>query len=615
MMKNIFLSILLILVFTSCEDFLNVPRETLDITTEEVWGKYLNAKTFTDNLYPELIAFSNQHAVGYGTGAFKRAGFPNIASDQMRIYGKIDWELFYFNEPTFSGDFCNMGSTYVSNRGNDFKSYWNVVWKPVSRANIILENIKYINDAPTDKDVKYLRGQALFARAFAYSYMLDLWGGMPYITKTQNFDSDLNLSRLSYHETVLKIVEDLDSAALYLPPVWGSGDNKDVNRFTSVAAKALKSRVLLYDASPLSNSTNDMQRWVLAAEASWDALDYALQNSYSLLPFTKYPNLFHKDLSNSEFLYVQNEVNKIRVNDARFARQYFPPSVTNDLIGGAGVYVTQDMVDRFEVVQKTGNLITKALTQNDALTEGFYNPQDPYKNLDPRFYFDIIYHGKNWHPIPDGAKVNSIKIGSTNRGFFDMTGPDTYQNFEDYRNQTSYFIGKFWDGASFWNNFNSGGTAKPCPIIRLAELYLNYAEACNEAYESGNAKVSNATMTALDAVNIVRTRAGMPAIDSRYTADYQVLRERILNERFVELCFEANHPFVDNRRWKLIEKNEYRDTYKMVITKTSEPGYPTGYKFEKQFFEKRSYEPKMYFFPIPQYDINKYSNFKQNQGY
>lgn len=613
-MRSILFTII-ILVFVSCEEFLNVPRESLDITTEEVWQKYLNAKTFTDNLYPEMVAFGYQHAIGLNAGTWKRAGFPNIASDQLRIYGKINWESYYFNEPTFSFDFCNMGSTYLSNRAADYRSYWYVVWKPISRANIILENVKYIKDAPNDTELDYLKGQALFARAYAYSYMLDFWGGMPYITQTLNFESDMNLPRLTYHETVEKIVEDLDAAALLLPPVWGVGDNKDLNRFTSVAAKALKARVLLYDASPLSNSSNDKQRWIKAAEASWEALDIALKNGYSLLPFSKYPNLFHKDISNSEFIYAQNETTRLRVTDGRFSRQYFPPSITNDLNGGAGVYVTQDMVERFEAVQTSGNIITKALPINEALAEGFYDPQDPYKNLDPRFYFDIIYHGKTWHPTPDGGKVNPIKIGPTNRGFFDMTGPDTYQNFEDYRNETSYYIGKFWDGASSWNNYNSGGTAKPIPIIRLAELYLNYAEACNEAFQSGDAKVSNSSMTALDAVNAVRSRAGLPGVDTRYTQNYITLRQRILNERAVELCFESNHPFVDVRRWKLIETDEYRDTYKMVVTKTEEAGYPTGYKFEKQFFEKRSYAPKMYYFPIPQYDINKFPKFKQNPGY
>ena len=607
--------IIVVFVLASCEKYLDVPKESLDIETIDVWGKFLTAKDFTSLLYPDMITFSNQHATGIGTNSSKRAAFPNITSDQLRTYGNVNWEVNYFNESAFSYQFCNLGSAYISNRGNDYRSYWKVVWIPIRRANVILENTKLINDAPSSTDVGYLRGQAFFGRAFAYSYILDLWGGMPYITSVLGFDSDLNLTRLSYHETVQRIAQDCDSAALLLPARWGIGDNKDVGRFTSVAAKALKARVLLYDASPLSNTANDNDRWIKAADANWEALRFALANGYSLLPFAKYPNLFHKDFDNTEFIYVQNDALKFPMTNARFANQYFPPSVTNTT-GGAGVYVTQDMVDRFEAVQKTGTTITKALAIPEAEAAGFYNNQDPYKNLDPRFYIDIIYHGKSSHPLPDGAILNPIKIDVGKRGFFDMAGPDIEQGVSsEDNNKTSYYIGKFWDGASFWNNYNSGGTAKPCPIIRLAELYLNYAEAANEAYGGGNGKAAAATMTSLDAVNAVRARATMPNIDSRYTADKLILRKRILNERSVELCFEANHPFVDVRRWKQIETDEYRDTYKMIVTKNVGSEYPTGYKFDKVFYEKRSYGPQMYYFPIPKYDTDKFPAFLQNPGY
>lgn len=152
----------------------------------------------------------------------------------------------------------------------------------------------------------------------------------------------------------------------------------------------------------------------------------------------------------------------------------------------------------------------------------------------------------------------------------------------------------------------------------MAELYLNYAEAANEAYKAGDGIVSGATLSALDAVNAVRNRALMPDIDARFTSVYTKLRERILNERAVELCFEANHPFVDVRRWKLIETDDYRNTYKMMITPnpsgiTAE--HPTGYIYTKEFYEKRHYDPNMYFFPIPLYDILKYPTFLQNPGY
>ena len=110
-MKKILYIVVLFMLF-SCESYLDVPREALDITNQDVWGKYANAKTFTTKLYPDIITFSNQHAVGIGTGDNKRAGFPNIASNQLRIYGDVDWERVNFDEPNFSQTFCNMGSAW-----------------------------------------------------------------------------------------------------------------------------------------------------------------------------------------------------------------------------------------------------------------------------------------------------------------------------------------------------------------------------------------------------------------------------------------------------------------------------------------------------------------------
>lgn len=628
MKKAIFCILVLTVGLISCESYLDVPNEKVRVSDENVFGTYTSARDYTTKLYADLVCITYQHNTGLGTRAERRAGFPNVASDQIReLTNDIDWELRYFDENNFTSDFC-VNSTTGTNRGNDNRSYWRLVWLPIRRANVVLEKSYLIKDAPSQADVNALRGQAYFARAFTYSYMLDLWGGMPYITKVLNFQDDLGAPRLSYHETVLRIVSDCDSAAKLLPARWNTMTNlhnENVGRFTSVAAKALKGRVLLYDASPLSNENNDNNRWQIAATACWDALSFAKENGYEMLPFSKYANLFHKDYDNTEFIYAQHDVKSVAISDLRLATNYFPPTVTGNTSWGGGVYVTQDMVERFEAVDTiAGGIISKALPIDLAEQAGFYKKQNPYALLDPRYYFDIIYHTKTKHKLPDGGMIN-VRIGKVGgkpeRNSFDMTsntGLDMIQSQSNFTNKTGYYIGKFWDGASFANLHNSGSWALPCPIIRMAELYLNYAEAANEAYKAGAGTVTSASLSALDAVNAVRNRALMPNIDTQFTSDYTKLRERILNERAVELCFEANHPYIDVRRWKLIETDAYRDTYKMVITAnptgiTAE--YPTGYVFSKEFYEKRAYNPCMYFFPIPLYDIHKYPTFLQNPGY
>jgi len=612
----------------SCESYLDVPSEKVSVTDENVFETYVSARDYTTKLYSDLVNISSQHNLGLGARAERRSGFPNIASDQIRIYtNDQDWELRYFDENNFTSDFC-VNSLSGANRSNDTRSYWRFVWIPIRRANVVLEKSYLIKDAQSQADVDALRGQAFFARAYTYSFILDLWGGMPYITKVLNFQDDLGAPRLSYHETVMNIVADCDSAAKLLPARWNTLtnlQNENVGRFTSVAAKALKGRVLLYDASPLSNEANDKSRWVLAAEACWDALSFAKDNGYEMLPFSKYANLFHKDFDNTEFIYVQHDAKSVAISDTKLSTNYLPPTVTGNTTWGGGVFVTQDMVERFEAVETNSDgQITKALPIEVAEQEGFYMKQNPYASLDPRFYFDIIYNKKSTHKLPDNAEIN-IKIdkvkGKPERNSFDMTSPnglDMVQSQTNFTNKTGYYIGKFWDGASSANLHNAGAWALPCPIIRMAELYLNYAEAANEAFIGGAGTVTGANMSALDAVNEVRKRVNMPDIDVRYTGEYRSLRERILNERAVELCFEANHPFVDVRRWKLIETDAYRDTYKMVIIPNpsgSTVEFPTGYIYTKEFYERRSYNSRMYFFPIPLYDILKYPSFLQNPGY
>jgi hypothetical protein len=626
MEKAVFCILFVAISLVSCESYLDVPIEKVSITDKNVFETYVSARDYTTKLYSDLVNLAYQHNVGLSTTAEKRAGFPNVASDQIREFtNDINWELRYFDENNFTQDFCV--NNILSNR-TDPRSYWRFAWLPIRRANVVLEKSYLIKDAQSQSDVDALRGQAYFARAFTYSFMLDLWGGMPYITKVLNFQDDLGAPRLSYHETVMRIVADCDSAAKLLPTRWNTLtnlQNENVGRFTSVAAKALKGRVLLYDASPLSNETSDNSRWLTAAEACWDALRFAKENGYEMLPFSKYANLFHKDFDNTEFIYVQHDAKSVDVSDTRLSTNYLPPTVTGNTTWGGGVFVTQDMVDRFEAIDTvSGGTIAKALPIDLAEEAGFYKKQNPYALLDPRFYYDIIYHGKSTHKLPDGGMIN-IKIdkvkGKPERNSFDMSSPnglDMIQSQTNFTNKTGYYIGKFWDGATSANLHNAGSWALPCPIIRMAELYLNYAEAVNEAYKGGAGTVSGANLSALDAVNAVRKRVNMPDVDSRFTVDYTKLRGRILNERAVELCFEANHPYVDVRRWKLIETDDYRDTYKMMITAnpsgiTAE--YPTGNIYTKEFYEKRSYNPRMYFFPIPLYDILKYPTFLQNPGY
>ena len=148
----------------------------------------------------------------------------------------------------------------------------------------------------------------------------------------------------------------------------------------------------------------------------------------------------------------------------------------------------------------------------------------------------------------------------------------------------------------------------------MSELYLLFAEAANEAWVSPAQRNTSCKYTAEEAVNIVRTRAQMPNIASKYLTQ-NAFRERVRNERRVELCFEDNRLF-DIRRWHIAHLPENRDMWKMEISKVAKnTTFPTGFRYTPRLYTQRVFEEKHYLFVIKLDDTNIGPNFLQNQGW
>ncbi len=164
--------------------------------------------------------------------------------------------------------------------------------------------------------------------------------------------------------------------------------------------------------------------------------------------------------------------------------------------------------------------------------------------------------------------------------------------------RTGYYLRKTWGEQSVNNKTTPQYTD---PIIRLGELYLNYAEAANEAY-GPNGMAPGASMTALQALNKIRARAEMPNVLNAYVGSKDLLRQRIKNERTIELCFEGSHYFHDIRRWK--DAPEVMtgtlfgvDVEKVPVSKT----YPTGFKYTRQALpatRQTKWKDAMYYLPF-----------------
>ncbi|WP_149240357.1 RagB/SusD family nutrient uptake outer membrane protein [Dyadobacter sp. 32] len=475
-----------------------------------------------------------------------------------------------------------------------------------------LKNINMLKDV-NEVDINDFKGQSHFIRAFAHFELFRLWGPMPYLNSVIGPDDQWDIPRLSKHETLIRIAADMDTAASFFekanlmrrdpgPGIAGHLNNPEQKRPNGVAAKAFKARALLYAASPLNNELG-IKDWEEAAKANWEAIKIAEEYKYDLLSLADYKKNYIGNLYSNEQLWGWSAGNGRAYNSGDFQGQ------VNGVFGGgktgwSGECPSQNTVDKFET--KWGEPLNTEADRQAAAAAGHYNEQDPYANRDPRFAIDIIY---NTAPIPGygAAKIYYETINGA--AVYGQLLDPTYAGIT----RTGYYERKTWGEQSVNNKTTPHYTD---PIIRLGELYLNYAEAANEAY-GPNGMAPGATMTALQALNKIRTRAGMPNVLPAYTTSKEKLRDRIKNERTIELCFEGAHYFHDIRRWKdapaVMGGTMYRvDIEKVPVSAT----YPTGFRYTRlplSADRQVRWKDAMYYFPFNTEDTYKMKNFVSNE--
>lgn len=425
-------------------------------------------------------------------------------------------------------------------------------------------------------EIKRWKYEARFLRAYFYFELVKRYGGVPILTQVFSVDDDFqSVKRNTLAECIQYVTSEADSAARNLPVVYAAPAT-DLGRATRGAALALKSRALLYAASDLFNTTSwaggyanpelisltgDRQaRWKAAADAAKAVIDlagtgYALHNNYR--------NLF---ITNS---YTLPEIIFARRNAAEntFERANYP--IGYDL-GTSGTTPSQNLVDAYEM--SNGKAITDP-------TSG-YNPQNPYLNRDPRLGLNVVLNNTAYK----GRPLESFTGGRDGKGVVNAT-------------KTGYYLKKYVNESL--NLLTNGTGVKSWNLFRLAEIYLNYAEALNEA-TPGNADIKIF-------VDRVRARTGiaMPALPAGLSqAD---MRERIRNERRVELAFE-DHRGWDVRRW--MQGPQYLGAPLRGVDIVKNPD--ATFKYTPVVVENRVFEPKMYLYPIPQGELNASKGLVQN---
>ena len=470
----------------------------------------------------------------------------------------------------------NNGSWNALNNPDDV---WNRYYSGISKCCTLLENTDHVNldisrldpdkqveYANSLKDIRMWRAEARFLRAYFHFELLKRYGPIPIVTSTLSINGNYeNTPRPTMKEVVDFIAKECDIAADTLELTPWRNVNDAFGRATKGAALALKSRLLLYAASPLyvdfgdtneANKPTDVALWKSAADAAKAVIDL---NQYELA--SSYADLFKNDFQNKEYIFVRRYA-----ANSDFEKSNFPVSFG----GKGGTNPSQNLVDDYEMLDGT------PFDWNDPAKAA-----QPFENRDARLGATILmnmapFKGKKVATYPEGADAspnpNATKTGYYLRKFLN----------EDVNIQTG-----------------GSGAGHVVPLFRLAEIYLNYAEALNEC-DPTNPDIALY-------LNKVRNRASLPNVSA---LSQEQMRAVIQHERRVELAFEEHRSW-DVRRWKIASSTLGAPLMGVQIERKP----LGGYTYMPVKVEQRVFQPKMYWYPIPQSEVLKLKQWKQNNGW
>lgn len=526
------------------------------------------------------------------------------------------------------------------------------LYQGIRHCNIFIKNmsdLSLVPDISLSERARWI-SEAKFMKAYFHFYLLRMYGPVPimdddiHVNETKEV---MDVPRNSVDECVEYIVKLLEESYNNLPEQIVDRQN-ELGRITLPIAKAVKAQVLLLDASPLFNGnidfaslknkdgkvlfnqTYEIKKWERAAEAVREAIEVAEANLHSLFKFTQGGNLNISEQTKLELALRQAICEKF--NDEHIWAD--PNSLTNDLqrdampplsteenhndnrkilsppLKIAKMFYSKNGVpineDRFLNFSDDTELRTATTVERFYIEPGFVTSRLHF-DREPRFYSSLAFDGARWfkYDTPGYSDENS-KVVRSKRS--DYAGSTHSFHF----NETGYFIKKLVD----WNQVTTttGATYKryPWPKIRLADLYLMYAECLNEAYGPTNE-------IAFEYMDKIRTRAGLKGVKESWTnfstnpnkfTTKEGFREIIRKERLIELAFEGQR-YWDLRRWKTAASN-----LNEPITGWNMQGETaTSYYVVRTVFNQRFVAPRDYFWPISENTVIQNLNLVQNYGW
>lgn len=623
------LGILLVAGVTSCEEYLD-QAPAADLQDEDIFGKYETFQGFEDDLFLQLFEplslkvgggmfFSDEtHSTGPLTSSYNA-----INGDYWSLLkgpsGMRHFSLFLNTRQTGGG----LYNSYSGGSG-----FWTSSWKAIRIANIALANMPVLEKAQTatqeQKDL--LQGTARLFRGFNHIQLMQIWGGLPYIDTLLTPEMNINFPRLTVKDGMRKAVDDLMLAGKLLPKNWdetavGSATpGANAGRPTKGTAYGLAAKALLFMGSPLNNEGFQYNEAICkeSAQVGWEVIKLANAGYHQLMDVTEDKGDpgdtdYKRNFVGADYFYSPYTKENLWV---KFEHQTYYEGNYGPFGGGLKNFFPKSSNGHGNCVAPSQNIVDLFETTNGKLPKDDpqFNPQNPWANRDPRFYNVIVTDGT---PFTASYKVETYA--------YDDKG-NAARDFGSGQSETGYYIKKWWIyGCTNQSGGNRTNVRIWTPILRLAEVYLNYAEAligagyspsANPTFENGETGIS-----ALEAINRLHRRIytktnapilpdvdmslyGGPGKDGTVTGSFM---EKIWNERAVELCFERSR-WIDLRRWHVAHLDQYRNIYGMKFNKAHT-------QFEKVLLSKINFETKHYWMPIPREQLGLYQEYPQNPGW
>ena len=528
--------------------------------------------------------FLNQDEYTYNTTEYQFSTFDNTKAVCSHVYSYLDVDT----EWCWTTMSAATDDAVYAWESNGIKSFYNGTWSSRNTLNDRLAHYYagiaqanyYLENAPDDfPQTQYLQDykdrmqqlinfpfEVRFLRAWYHFELMRRYRNIVIMYHSLSPEEVNDKKPVDFHTATEWIVSELDAIIPSLPESYASFVTGRTNRVTKGAAMAFKARILLYDASPLNNPDGDPDRYVKAAKAAKDVLDSGL---YSLVKEKEINNF---DARGYIFGVIRSASNGLESTN-------FPIGVEG---GNSGACPSQNLAEAFDMKDGTpfdwNNAEHRALALDASAR-------------DPRFAKTLYVNGDKFKGTPlemwYGGQNAAPKTGAT---------------------PTSYYLRKVLIEETSFVTGNAISYPHIYPIIRYAEMYLDYAEALFEATGNpdfkGTLSGTDFTMSPREAVNAVRTRAGVGILK-----DGKDFRKRLHNEHRVEFAFE-NHRFWDIRRWKEGELTEEILGLSLVLDQES-----GEISYTREVVQERPWNDKYYWYPYSEYERYKNHNLIQNPGW